>query len=263
MSFADWFALARQRLAMIHKLEDWFETPMAVLSAVWLGLMIVELAWGLNRFGERMTVGIWVLFIIDFMLRLALAPRKLRYLRRNWLTAVSLLLPALRVLRIGRVFRALARLRGLQLVRVLGSINRGMKTLGKTMQRRGLGYVAALTLIVTFAGAAGMYFFERDLPGGAGFESFWGALWWTAMMITTMGSEYWPKTPEGRTLCLFLSIYSFSMFSYFTGTLATYFIGRDAEESAVKPATQDDVAALMKEIGLLRQALAERQRAEP
>ena len=94
------------------------------------------------------------------------------------------------------------------------------------MRRRGFGYVAVLTVIVTFAGAAGMYAFERDAPGG-GFDSYWTALWWTAMVVTTMGSEYWPKTPDGRVLCLLLAIYAFSVFGYVTAALASFFVGRD------------------------------------
>ncbi len=35
-----------------------------------------------------------------------------------------------------------------------------MRALGASMGRRGFGYVVALTMIVTLAGAAGMYAFE-------------------------------------------------------------------------------------------------------
>ncbi len=44
-----------------------------------------------------------------------------------------------------------------------------------------------------------------------------------------MGSDYWPRTPEGRILCLLLALYAFAVFGYVTATLASYFIGRDAE----------------------------------
>ncbi len=96
------FALARNRLQILRKLEATLDMPMAILGAVWLYLLVIELVWGLSRFGERITTVIWIVFIVDFMLRLALAPRKFRFIRHNWLTAVSLLLPALRFLRIGR-----------------------------------------------------------------------------------------------------------------------------------------------------------------
>ena len=93
-----------------------------------------------------------------------MAPGKLAFVRRNWLTVVSLAVPALRLFRLTRAFavlRAARVARGVRLVRVVASLNRGMRALGATMSRRGFGYVVALTAVVTFAGAAGMYAFEN------------------------------------------------------------------------------------------------------
>ena len=112
----------------------------------------------------------------------------------------------------------------------------------------------ALTVLVTLAGAAGMLFFERDAPG-SGLTDFWTALWWTAMIVTTMGSESWPKTPEGRALCLFLAIYAFAVFGYVTGTIATYFIGRDVEDDRAEVAGQAGLDAMRREIADLRQEI--------
>lgn len=245
------FEVAKNRLQILHRVERALEKPMVLLGGVWLVLMVLDLVRGLGEAGSRIADLIWVIFILDFLLRFSLAPRKLVYLRRNWLTAIALVLPALRVFRFARAFRTLAQLRGLRLVRILGSLNRGMKALGKAMRRRGFGYVMALTLMVTLAGAAGMLSFERNLPDGAGIDDYWTALWWTAMLMTTMGSEYWPRTPEGRALCLFLAIYAFAVFGYVTGTIATFFIGRDAEEeggAAELAALRDEVRALRAEL---------------
>lgn len=248
------FALARNRLQILHRLEHALEMPMMVLGGVWLLLMVVEFAWGLSESAALAVNVIWALFILDFLLRLSVAPRKLVYLRRNWLTAIALLLPALRLFRFARALRGLAKLRGLRLVRIVSSINRSMRALGKTMRRRGFGYVMALTVVVTLAGAAGMLSFERGVLHEAGVHDFWSALWWTAMIMTTMGSEYWPRTPEGRALCLLLALYAFAVFGYVTGTIATYFIGRDAEEDHHAPdaarlqALHDEIRALREEL---------------
>lgn len=161
------------------------------------------------------------------------------------------MLPALRVLRFSRVLRSLARLRGLPPVRILASINRSMRALGETMQRRGFGYVMSITLVVTLAGAAGMLHFEGGQGGAKGIDDFWAALWWTGMMMTTMGSEYWPRTGEGRLLCMFLAIYAFAVFGYVTGTIATYFIGRDQEQER-DCATAQALRALQAAVALLR-----------
>jgi voltage-gated potassium channel len=96
-----------------------------------------------------------------------------------------------------------------------------MKALSAAMSRRGFAYVMALTLVVMLAGAAGMYVFENEVPGGL--NSYGVALWWTAMLMTSMGSDYWPQTAEGRLLCFRLALYGFGIFGYVTASLATFF----------------------------------------
>ena len=246
--------LEHERWEILTRLEDWLELPMLILGFVWLALLVGELVWGSSRLFEGVGTVIWVLFVLDFALKFTLAPVKRRYLRHNWLTAVSLLVPALRVFRVARVVRVLRAARaarGLRLVRVVTSINRGMRALSATMSRRGFGYVVLLTTLVTFAGAAGMYAFES----GLGLDSYGEALWWTAMLMTTLGSEYWPQTAEGRILTLALSLYAFGVFGYVAATLASFFIGRDAENSEGEVAGSADVAALGAEIRALREEI--------
>ena len=96
------------------------------------------------------------------------------------------------------------------------------------MHRRGFGYVMLLTVLVLAGGAAGIYAFERGLAPGRSPDDYGAALWWTAMILTTMGSEYWPQTAEGRLLCLVFAVYGFTMFGYVTAALATFFVARDA-----------------------------------
>ena len=256
--------LTRERYELLQRLEDWLETPMLVLAFVWLALLVVELIWGESLlFGTIGTI-IWVVFIVDFTVKFALAPHKVAFLMRNWLTAISLLLPALRLFRIFRVFRLLrlARAgRGLRLLRVVSSLNRSMKALSASLSRRGFGYVIALTVLVTLAGAAGMYAFENQAPGGP--NSYGDALWWTAMIMTTLGSQYWPQTAEGRVLCVFLALYAFGVFGYVTAALATFFVGRDAENDAAELAGAKQLAALRDEVSALRDEIRALSRHPP
>lgn len=248
--------IERQRRTLLHRLEAALEIPMVVLGLVWLALLVMELGWGLSRTLELLVVVIWIIFIADFVMKVALAPAKREFVRDNWVTALALLLPALRVLRVFRAFRVLRAakaLRGVRLARLLASLNRGMKALGGTMRRRGLAYVALVTLIVTFVGAAGMYAFE-GAAGQRGMSNYGDALWWTAMMMTTMGTEYWPATTAGRILCLLLALYAFSVFGYFTASLATYFIGKDAQDR-VGVAGASELRALRREIAEMRAEL--------
>jgi voltage-gated potassium channel len=249
-------ALKKERYELLQRLEDLLETPMLVLAFVWLALLVVELIWGESLLFEIIGTIIWVIFILDFAVEFVLAPHKVAYLKKNWLTAMSLLVPALRLFRVFQVFRLLrlARVaRSLRLLRVVSSLNRGMRALGASLSRRGFGYVIALTILVAFTGAAGMYAFESAAPNGI--KSYGEALWWTAMILTTMGSQYWPQTVEGRVLCVFLALYAFAVFGYVTATLATFFIGRDAEDEEAELAGAKQLAALREEVIALREEI--------
>ena len=253
----------KERLGILRQLEDWLEMPMVVLGFVWLLLLVLEFATSWGGRLEPVASAIWIIFIFDFLLKFTIAPAKWRYLRSNWLTVIALAVPALRVFRIFRAMRALRAVRavrGIRLLRVVTSLNRGMKALGRVLGRRGFGYAVTLTLLVTLAGAAGMYVFERE----HGLKDFGTAIWWTAMVVTTMGSEYWPRSVEGRVLCLILSVYAFAVFGYVIASLASLFVENDArnEGSELPSATQLDevqqeIAALRTELQILGRQLTQ------
>jgi voltage-gated potassium channel len=250
--------LNRERYELLQRLADWLEIPMLILAFIWLALLAIELIWGESPAFEIISTIIWGIFILDFVVVLILAPHKRVYLKKNWLTAIALLIPTLRIFRIVRVIRLLrlARVgRSLRLLRIVTSLNRGMRALGASLRRRGFGYIIALTLLVTFAGAAGMYAFENEVLGGL--DSYGESLWWTAMIMTTMGSQYWPQTFEGRLLCVFLALYAFTVFGYMTATLAVFFIGRDVENDEAEVAGSKKIAALQQEVVALRAEIHE------
>ena len=244
--------LTNERNKLLTSVQNILEGPMIFLGFVWLILLVIELIWGLSKPLEYASLTIWIIFILDFAVKFILAPFKIIFLKKNWLTAISLLIPALRVFSIFRFVRLLRGLRGIRLVRIISSLNRSMKSLGATMKRRALGYVLALTIITIFAGAAGMFAFEKM---NAGFESYGMALWWTAMRVITAGNEFHPITPEGRGLAFLIAIFGYSIFGYVTATFATFFIGRDAEEKDGPVAGTKDIEELKEEIKKLTEAI--------
>lgn len=245
----------RQRWKTLRQLDDWLDTPMMVLSALWVMIVLAELTTGGNALLTTIGTIIWVVFIAEFALRFTLAPKKLPFLKSNWLTAIALLAPALRLFAIFRFLRAASALRGFRLVRIVGTANRSMNALRRTLERRKFGYVVGLTLLVVFLGAAGMLSFEPAKEVRGGFTSYGDALWWTAMLLTSIGSQYWPVTTEGRVLTVLLSLYGFATFGYITATFASYFVGRDAEKSDGPVAGAGEVRQLTNEVRALRAEL--------
>src|SRR5690242_11020690 len=68
----------------------------------------------------------------------------------------------------------------------LGSVNRSMSMLRRSLGQRNFSHVAGFTVIAF--GAAGMLAFEGSPPKeGRGFDSYTNALRWTMLLLTTIG----------------------------------------------------------------------------
>ncbi len=227
--------IENERWELLKEINNLTEKPLIILSIIWLILIIIEFQLGLTQQLEDISNFIWVLFILDFFIEFIIAPNKIIYLKYNWLIALSMFLPAIRVFRIFKILR-LTKItqisRSLNLARFLTSSRRAIRAINTFLSKYGFGYILILTVIIIFAGAGGMAYFESPqalyqagYTNVTGLENYADALWWTAMVITTMGSEYWPNTVEGRILCWLLALYAFTFFGYITSTIASYLIG--------------------------------------
>lgn len=266
--------LREERWALLDHFICLTRPVMTVLSFVWVGLITLALVSGLPLILQWLSTAIWALFVADFVAQIVIAPHKVTYLRRHWLTALSLALPAfsmLRILRALQIVRIAAVSGSFSLLQVISACNRGMEATRRVLGQRKLGYVATLTILVTFAGAAGMFSFENPhalraegfgsaVQRGAGLHNYGEALWWTAMVMTTMGSAYWPLTLAGRILCWLLALYAFAIFGYITATIASYFLGgsgttgdQQGQEDKVPDlsAIGNDVAAMREQLTAL------------
>lgn len=133
-----------KKLSVIKKrLEVW----KTLLSFLWLLLIIIDTTSGLSLLLNCIFFGVWIFFILEFFLEFSIAPDKKGYLWENWLTALSLAIPALRIFRIFRVLvflRLLSINRAIQLLQLLFSLRGGMISLGKFLNRRGVRFTAIL-----------------------------------------------------------------------------------------------------------------------
>lgn len=228
--------LTKERIALLQNINEMTDRPLFYLSFVWLALILLEMMHGINQALEYITLIIWVIFIADFILEVTLAPNTKKYLKDNWLNGLSLLLPAFRVFRIFqslKVLRAARSLRSLNLLKMITSLNKSVATLRTIATNYGIKYIFPLTAIIFFAGAAGIRFFENNEAlasngiEGDGIQNYGDALWWTAMLMTTFGSAYWPQTLEGRVLTVVLAGYAIAIFGYITATLASLLIEKN------------------------------------
>lgn len=255
-------ATPQEREELQERISRWLDAPLNLLAFVMLGLLILDLTGDLSPYWagriELDQTAIWAIFVAAFLLELGLAPSKVAYLKKNWLTAISVALPALRSVRALRAARAL---RGLRLVRIATTLNRGTRALGRIAHRGQLGYVVLLTLVITVTSAAGAYYFERTEPN-ANILTAADAFWWAATIVTTINSPYETVTFEGRVIALLLRVFALSISGYLTAIIAAYLIGdKQAAETDQAETDQIELRQLRLDVARL-QTLIERRLAD-
>lgn len=219
---------ARERIAAL--LEDRLDIPMAVLAVVWAVLVGYELVAPAEQRDELGLVGnvIWVVFVVEFVVKLWVSGHPLRFLRRRWPSVFFLVLPALRVL---RVFRAIRVLRALPAARVVGSSYRSIGT-ARTLLGGRIAFLVVTTVVAIFSGGQLLYLVEGD--GGGGTGSFGDALWWSANLAVSGGLAFEPTSAWGRLVAMVLSTYAMVVFASTAATVGSFFIESRNERAAAE-----------------------------
>jgi len=218
-----------------EKLDRYLDVPLALASVVVVLLIIVQLSgevaepWRTRL--EALSWGLWGLFFLEFAAKFALAPVKRRYLREHWLDVLVVLLPFLKFLRLARVLRASRALPVLRLV-IFGG--RGSSSTLALLKRRRLGQLAIVSGMVVLIGASVGFLLEADAPGSQ-IKGFGDALWWSATLVTTVGSEISPSTTGGRVVAFLLMLYAVGIFSYFIGAIASVLVETDRRATDEPP----------------------------
>ena len=248
-----------QRKQLQEQLTAILDIALGVLAVITLCLLLAELALQLPDPWSGIIVdaqlAIWVAFVAGFIVELLLAPSKKEYLKSNWLVALSLALPALRVFRLARAIRLLRTtraVRALGLARVGAAFNRVSGVMRGFLQKSRFAYLFALTVLVVITGAFAGQFFEREASGSS-IDSIGNALWWSVTLVTTVNSQAEAVTFEGRLIGLLLRLFGVGVFGYLTAHLAAYLLGSDQERSQ----QSHDIAALTRSIDELRHAIEE------
>jgi voltage-gated potassium channel len=215
------------RYRFVARVERLLAGPGTYLAVVFA----VALAWELILSAQGSTVpaaltwlllGIWAFFVVQFLLGIIVSPDRLRYLRRNWLTALSLVVPFLRAF---RVLRLVGTLRAANGLRVLGGFNRAARSFSATLAWTRAGYAAALTATAVLLGSAALLMFEVDAPESR-ITDYGEALWWAAATITTVGAATEPVTLGGRIVALALMLAGLVLLGYVAGLLTAILFKR-------------------------------------
>lgn len=173
-----------------------------------------------RRVLELVDLALCVVFLFDFILTLATAEDRWRYLRTwGWfdlLSAIPVVGP-LRLARGARVVRVLRILRAFRVARVL------LRSLSAYRAQTGLAGAAIVALIALLFGSFAVL--EVEQGPGVNIQSAEDALWWSLTTITTVGyGDRFPVTSEGRLAGAFLMVVGVGLFGTLTAFLATVFV---------------------------------------
>lgn len=215
------------RYELVTTLEGLLDTPATYLAVVFAAVTVVDVVVVTQGGTPPAIIGwlitaIWAFFIVHFVLGISIAPDRLAYLRQHWLTALSLLIPFLRVF---RVLRAVALIRATNGVRVAAGFNRSARTLHDALAWSRGWYAAGLTATAALLGAAALYVFEGSAPRSS-IDSYAEALWWAAATLTSIGAEHEPVTVGGRLVGLLLMTGGLVLLGYIAGVLGSILFER-------------------------------------
>ncbi|WP_348786907.1 ion channel [Leifsonia sp. NPDC080035] len=150
---------------------------------------------------------IWVLFLLDYTVRLVYAEDKRRFVRRNAVDLLSVLLP------LARPFR------------LLGDLGRVPLLRGNTashLRRRVLIVAGSFVLMFVYVISLAVYQVER-YAHGSNIRSFGDALWWACVTMATVGyGDYYPVTVTGRLLAVVLMIGGIAIVGTSSATIVSY-----------------------------------------
>ena len=173
-------------------------------------------------------------FATDLAVKVAVAPRRVKYVREHWLEVMVVLIPLVRPLRIlriivygSRAYRGAVRLVHVDFLVVYA--------------------IGLVLLIATFVMSA-----ERG--HNSELDSFPDALWWSIATVTTVGyGDVVPVTQVGRAFAYVLMIGGIGLFGALTANFASILVRREDTRSAAIASLVEEVRSMREELTRLRE----------
>ncbi|MEV2214753.1 ion channel [Streptomyces sp. NPDC050997] len=217
---------------------------LAVVFAVAYAVPIVDTSAG-RSLTMACTVVEWVVwgaFAADYLVRLALTPRRREFVRTHWLDLCAVVLPLLQPLRL------------LRLVSTLMLLGRRARM---ASQIRVTTYVAGAVVGLLMFGSLAVLSVERESPDG-NIRTLGDAVWWSFTTMTTVGyGDHAPTTGLGRIIAVGLMLSGIALLGVVTANIAAWFIERFEKDDVEEQRQTEAIRALTAEVRALRAEIAE------
>lgn len=171
-----------------------------------------------------------IIFMIDFFVRLACAPDKLRYWATNWFMLL-ISIPYLNIMQwVGAepgkdmylTLKSLPMIRGLWAMWLIIGWTATYKTSGLLL--------SYLLTVCGFTYFAALIFYAYEIGINPHLASFGDGLWWAWMGVTTVGAAIFPVTAIGKVLAVALPGLGMMMFPVFTVYLVSSLKKKNSEK---------------------------------
>lgn len=219
-------------LAAYERAKNRLEVPMILLALALGVLLVVPLAMSVSdELETRLDLvgwAIWVVFVIEYLYLLWIAPSRLQMMRDHPLELLLIALPMFRPLRV---------LRLLPLVLGAGAT---FKTVSRVVGRKGLQWFLVIAVAIIGLGAVLVFAIERN-EAGSQVADLGDALWWAIVTCTTVGyGDIAPITPGGRVVAVALMLLGISIVSVITANIASVMVEEDTESDIDRLETKID-----------------------
>lgn len=211
-----------------------------ILCVVSVTFAILDFSKGLTPVQARIDNTVYWLFVVDYIVRFAIAKKKKAFFKENVLDLIAIIPvnSAFRVFRMLKLSKLLRFSKFTKLAKLfrIGSVSaRMMVKVKRFLNTNGFIYVLMLSGTFVIAGTLGMMYFEQ--------MSFSDALWWSFVTASTVGyGDLSPGTTAGRVIACVLMIVGIGMIGSLTSTITSFFLHR-AEDSKKPRADKAETTA--------------------
>ena len=204
---------------------------LSVLLIVWISIDTFKRVNFLENHAY-MTFQFWVciVFIIDFFVELGYAPDKWKFVRRRFVFLI-LSIPYLNIINqmdIKLSADALYFVRFIPLARGALALSIVISYLSSNaVTSLFMSYMAIMILVGYLCS---LIFYQREAGVNPEVNSYWTALWWSAMNMSTVGCNISPVTVSGKIVAVVLPVAGMIIFPLFTVYL-TDFVTRQVKKA--------------------------------
>lgn len=217
----------------------WTYWPLTVAALVYLIVYTAHVVG--DEHGEWALVAqiiiftIWAMFVLDYLVQLALSSPRRRWARTHLYELAATLLPVLRPVRLLGAFTRIASF---------------TKTAGSSIRARLLIYGLGSAILLIWYCALLVLQYERGAPG-ATILNFGDAVWWAFCTVTTVGyGDYTPVTVHGRVVAVFLMAGGVVLVGLIVASFGSWVTERAMRNREGElPATKDDLRQLGRDLG--------------